>query len=143
MKSSGLMEVFWEWWASPRRSPQLPLKKAPGLFLLVLFFLLVGFLLLRFVFVFFPAFISHGIPPSCLRWTDCPSKVLPTTCTCGREYFLRSRAEAQFTTQRSNLEEVSLCMLQPETWSHEEPTNSSDTRNGGGEVGGRMYRSTI
>ena len=58
-----------ELWASPKRSPRLPSKNASRLFFLVFFLLLVGFLLLTFVFVFFPAFVSHGVPPFSLRLT--------------------------------------------------------------------------
>ncbi len=123
-------------WASPRRSPPLPLKKAPRLFLFFLFFLLVGFLLLRFVFIFFPAFVSHSVPPSCLRWTFFPSIVFLTTWTYSREYFLRSRAEAQFTTHKDILDEVSLFMFQPETRSYEEPTESAEKGDTCGEAEG-------
>jgi hypothetical protein len=64
-KGLGAVEV----WASPNRSPHLLPKKAPRLFSLFLFGLLAGFLLLTFVFVFFSAFVSHGVPPFFVRLT--------------------------------------------------------------------------
>ncbi len=57
------IEVPQELWASPTRSPPLPPKKAPWLFLFVLFFPFVDFLFLSLVFVFFSAFVSHGTSP--------------------------------------------------------------------------------
>ena len=52
------------------RSPHLPTRNAHRLFLFVFFGLLAGFLFLSFVFVFFSAFVSHGMT-SFLYEIDC------------------------------------------------------------------------
>ena len=57
-------------WASLMRSPHLPTRNAHRLFLFVFFGLLAGFLFLSFVFVFFSAFVSHGMT-SFLYEIDC------------------------------------------------------------------------
>ena len=59
-------------WAPILRSPPLTLKYEPQLFLFIFFCLLIGFLLLSFIFVLFPAFVSHGVPPFSLRLTVFP-----------------------------------------------------------------------
>lgn len=59
-------------WAPLLRSPPLPLKNVPQLFLFIFFRLLIGFLLLSFVFILFSAFVSHGVPPFSFRLTVFP-----------------------------------------------------------------------
>lgn len=59
-------------WAPLLRSPPRPSKNVPQLFLFVFFRLLIGFLFLSFVFIFFSAFVSHGVPPFSLRLTAFP-----------------------------------------------------------------------